>query len=354
MVLMHFNPEIAKLIGVDEAIMLENIHYWVKRNMANGKNIVNGKAWTYNSMNAFTVIFPFWSEKQIRRILKSLKDHELIETGCFNKHKRDKTLWYTVSQTGMTLFPNRELHLPKRANGLDQMGECTSAQMGEPLPFLNLPDINLSKTLSKEENVFSDFENEKEKPENQTHSLNENGSVASSTFKNAPPPKKPNPDLFVEHAEAMRDFWEAYPKATKRRPMENAFLQEIQYEGVTPERLVERAKAYAQKVKHEEIDPRFIPDPYKWLENGQYDDRTLDEFMNRPVTAKEKNAGLLEHEILLNEKTLYHKPSGRLIETEGAEAKKTQYGFYVMRFADGLIAHLGHLDIPHPSLLKGA
>jgi hypothetical protein len=213
----------------------------------------------------------------------------------------------------------------------------------------------IDKETNKEsENVFSDFENEKEKPENQTHSLNENGSVASLNFKNAPPPKKINPDLFVEHAEAMRDFWEAYPKATKRRPMENAFLQEIQYDGVTPERLVERAKAYAQKVKHEEIEPRFIPDPYKWLENGQYDDRTLDEFMNRPVTAKEKNAGLLEHEILLNEKTLYHKPSGRLIETEGAEAKKTQYGFYVMRFADGLIAHLGHLEIPHPSLLKGA
>jgi hypothetical protein len=215
-----------------------------------------------------------------------------------------------------------------------------------------IEENRVDKETNKEsENVFSDPEVE---TENQTHSLNENGSVASLNFKNAPPPKKINPDLFVEHAEAMRDFWEAYPKATKRRPMENAFLQEIQYDGVTPERLVERAKAYAQKVKHEEIEPRFIPDPYKWLENGQYDDRTLDEFMNRPVTAKEKNAGLLEHEILLNEKTLYHKPSGRLIETEGAEAKKTQYGFYVMRFADGLIAHLGHLDIPHPSLLKGA
>jgi hypothetical protein len=218
-----------------------------------------------------------------------------------------------------------------------------------------IEENRVDKETNKEsENVFSDFENEKEKPENQTHSLNENGSVASLNFKNAPPPKKINPDLFVEHAEAMRDFWEAYPKATKRRPMENAFLQEIQYEGVTPERLVERAKAYAQKVKHEEIEPRFIPDPYKWLENGQYDDRTLDEFMKRPVTAKEKNAGLLEHEILLKEKTLYHKPSGKLLDMEGAEAKKTQYGFYVMRFADGLIAHLGHLEIPHPSLLKGA
>jgi hypothetical protein len=58
----------------------------------------------------------------------------------------------------------------------------------------------IDKETNKEsENVFSDFENEKEKPENQTHSLNENGSVASLNFKNAPPPKKINPDLFVEH-----------------------------------------------------------------------------------------------------------------------------------------------------------
>lgn len=206
--------------------------------------------------------------------------------------------------------------------------------------------------IDKETNKESDlgfFEIEK-----QTHSPNENGSVSSSIFKDAPPPKKINPDLYIEHAEAMLEFWEAYPKATKRRQMENAFLQEIQYDGVTPERLVERAKAYAQKVKQEEIAPRFIPDPYNWLENGQYDDRTLDEFMNRPVTAKEKNAGLLEHEILLKEKTLYHKPSGRLIETEGVEVKKTQYGFYAMRFANGLIAEVGELEIPHPMLLKGA
>ena len=263
----------------------------------------------------------------------------------------DSFLWHFPTYEAVNAMVEKSLIARKSAESRWKIDKEKSMRLHNADKREEREEREEKETNKESENVSSDSEIETEK---QTHSLNENGSVPALNFKNAPPQKKINPDLFVEHAEAMREFWEAYPKATKRRPMENAFLQEIQYDGVTPERLVERAKAYAQKVKHEEIEARFIPDPYKWLENGQYDDRTLDEFMNRPVTAKEKNAGLLEHEILLKEKTLYHKPSGRLIETEGVEVKKTQYGFYVMRFANGLIAELGHLDIPHPSLLKGA
>jgi hypothetical protein len=183
--------------------------------------------------------------------------------------------------------------------------------------------------------------------------LNENGSVASLTFKNAPPQKKMNPDFFVEHAETFQAFWEAYPRATKKPNANEAVIRALVSGAVDAETLLARTRAYAVKMKKED-KVSYAPDPHRWIEQEQWEDGELIAFMDAPVTTKEANAGLLEHEVLLKEKTLYHKPTGRLIETEGVEVKKTQFGDYVMRFSNGTIAEVGQLDIPHPEMLKGA
>ena len=66
-----FDIEIAQEIGVDEAIMLQNIIFWLVKNKANGTNHYDGRYWTYNSHKAFKELFPFWTENQIRRILEN-------------------------------------------------------------------------------------------------------------------------------------------------------------------------------------------------------------------------------------------------------------------------------------------
>ena len=70
---MQFNPEIAKDIGVEEAIMYSNIEFWCEKNKANNKNFHDEAYWTYNSMEAFKILFPFWTVRQIERILKNLE-----------------------------------------------------------------------------------------------------------------------------------------------------------------------------------------------------------------------------------------------------------------------------------------
>lgn len=93
---MQFDPEIAKDIGVGEAIMYANIEYWCGKNEANNKHFYDGNYWTYNTKKAFTELFPFWTERQIRTILDNLKKREYIKTGNYNKANYDKTLWYTT------------------------------------------------------------------------------------------------------------------------------------------------------------------------------------------------------------------------------------------------------------------
>ena len=66
-----FDTELAQKLGVNEAIMLQNIVFWLLKNKANGSNYYDGRYWTYNSHKAFKELFPFWTENQIRRILEN-------------------------------------------------------------------------------------------------------------------------------------------------------------------------------------------------------------------------------------------------------------------------------------------
>ena len=66
----NFNVEIAKLYGVNVAIFLNNLLFWVHKNRANKQNFRDGNYWTYNTVEAYTEIFPYWSYDQIRTIIK--------------------------------------------------------------------------------------------------------------------------------------------------------------------------------------------------------------------------------------------------------------------------------------------
>lgn len=126
---MHFNLGVAMNVGVEGAVMLNNIHYWLIKNKANEKHFYDGKYWTYNSLKAFTKLFPFWSKRQIERILNNLKKDGYIEDGNYNKVAYDKTKWYTLTEKGwfmisqngdmsnFNISPNGDNENTKRGNG---------------------------------------------------------------------------------------------------------------------------------------------------------------------------------------------------------------------------------------------
>ena len=80
-----FDGKVAMEFGVDGAIMLQNLYFWIKKNEANNKHYHDGRYWTYNSTKAFSELFPYWSEKQISRILTNLENNGAIIRGNYNK-----------------------------------------------------------------------------------------------------------------------------------------------------------------------------------------------------------------------------------------------------------------------------
>ena len=114
-----FDVDIATKYGILEAILLKNLYYWIKKNEANNQNYFEDKYWTYNSIKAFALLFPYVSSKKIQYTLKKLEEEGLIVTGNFNKSNYDRTLWYAFTKKGNSIMQNCKMDLVNLENGFD-------------------------------------------------------------------------------------------------------------------------------------------------------------------------------------------------------------------------------------------
>lgn len=99
-----FNVNLAVKYGVENAVILSNLCYWVRHNAQNNTNFFEGRFWTYNTLAAFKKQFPYLSASQIRTALAGLKKAGAVVTGNFNKRPFDRTLWYSVSDEAMLVY----------------------------------------------------------------------------------------------------------------------------------------------------------------------------------------------------------------------------------------------------------
>ncbi len=121
-----FHTEIARITGcADEAAFVHRIFFLVMNNEANERNFHSGKYWTYDSMQALSKVFYFWTPKQLRRIAGNCEKLGLIETGKFAENPLDRRVWYTVTDLVKCIYRDGKMHSPKWANAEPQTGKCS-------------------------------------------------------------------------------------------------------------------------------------------------------------------------------------------------------------------------------------
>lgn len=101
-----FDEELAVKYGVNAAILLQNIYWWIRKNAANERNFHDGCYWTYNSRAAFVELFPYLSERQIKTAMDKLIDDGVIKTGDYNTDKWKRPTWYALTEKGWSYFKN--------------------------------------------------------------------------------------------------------------------------------------------------------------------------------------------------------------------------------------------------------
>ena len=111
-----FNCSIAVKYGVDGAVFIQNLFFWINKNEANGKHFYDGSTWTYNSSKALSALFPFWSKDQIDRIIKKLVSAGAVKLGNYNSAGMDRTRWFSLSREVLEVYAiprNRDIHSAK-------------------------------------------------------------------------------------------------------------------------------------------------------------------------------------------------------------------------------------------------
>lgn len=99
------HDEVAMACGVNAAMILEHLKFWIEKNKANNKHFHNGMWWTYESTEAFRIQFPFFTSNQIRSAIDKLVSAGYIIKGNFNQSHYNRTLWYAITESGYALFP---------------------------------------------------------------------------------------------------------------------------------------------------------------------------------------------------------------------------------------------------------
>lgn len=95
-----FSVDLAKAIGLNEAIVLQQIQYWVEVKETDKDkykdSFRDGYMWVYNSIPGWQEQLPFWSYDTVKRTLKSLENKCVLISGIYNKEKHNKTKWYRI------------------------------------------------------------------------------------------------------------------------------------------------------------------------------------------------------------------------------------------------------------------
>ncbi len=92
-----FEKEIAEKVGVNAAILYQNIEYWCEHNRKNKVNFVNGRYWVIHTVDQFSNDISYLTYHQIKLSLSKLREAKLILAEEHNRDKYNHTLWYTIA-----------------------------------------------------------------------------------------------------------------------------------------------------------------------------------------------------------------------------------------------------------------
>lgn len=104
------NTDLALKVGLHEAIVLQQIHFWCQVNRKKRQNYYDGHYWTYNTFKKWqSEDFPFWHLLTVKRIFARLVKQGYVIKGNYNQSKMDRTAWYRLNGKAFADFDDSPL-----------------------------------------------------------------------------------------------------------------------------------------------------------------------------------------------------------------------------------------------------
>lgn len=292
-------PSLAALIGLNEAIVLQQIHYWICSSL--NKNVVNGRKWVYNTYEDWNKQFPFWGQRTIRVIISSLKEKRLIATGTFNKIARDRTTWYTINYDVLNCLDIGNYNDQSRSHVADP-ATCI---------YPNLPHASGRSC----------------------HMYDVADPATCNTRDYLPEITKEHKVRFLNFEKEFEEFWEGYDKKADKKKCEKAYAKLLNDKGVDLHEKIMDAIS-AQKKSREVSDSLGIWQPCRkqaltWLNGNCWEDevktkeqlnaehkRIVSKISNKPM-----GMSTLDQYHIINDK-IRESAEAELIRNKRAEARE--------------------------------
>ena len=90
-------PSLSKILKLSEAMVLQQIHYWIITNRDNDKHLIDGRYWTYITVKDLSYQIKFFDRRTIERAINTLGDKGILIVDSFNNKAYDKTKWYAIN-----------------------------------------------------------------------------------------------------------------------------------------------------------------------------------------------------------------------------------------------------------------
>lgn len=129
-------PTLATAIGLNEAIFLQQVHYWLK--MSTHEH--DGRRWVYNTLDAWHEQFPFFTMSMLRRTIDELRRRGLLLAENYNESKQNRTLWYSIDYQAL-----EELHISPSAVSSTPFVQNEQMAQNQAVPFVQNEQMHLSK-----------------------------------------------------------------------------------------------------------------------------------------------------------------------------------------------------------------
>ena len=130
---LQVQPSLAMAIGLNEAIFLQQLHYWLGASKYNRE----GRVWVYNTYAEWILQLRYMSERTLGRTIKSLKDQRLVIVEKFEQSKSNQVNYYTIDYDTLSIIEENisqvidSIHAAKMANSIQPKWHGGSSQNGQ-------------------------------------------------------------------------------------------------------------------------------------------------------------------------------------------------------------------------------
>lgn len=207
-----FKVALAKELGLEEAIFVHNLYYWIKENEVNNRNFIDGRFWTYNSQKAYADWFPYLSAAQIKRIINSLIKQGIILKGNYNENQYDRTSWYAFTDEGLAIVRKCYIHWTKMTNG--------RVEISQPIPN--------NKPYNKQDNNIYIFSPSDEGSETDLFGNSDNATItmpSPAEHTESIGPRNKNVTSEQLNAEHFEDLWLMYERKGSKANAKKEFAK---------------------------------------------------------------------------------------------------------------------------------